>query len=1088
MAAAASSAVAINPVTGKPIKILTLEPALWRNAKTLVWFNAADAAALDPTAASAWSRWTCGAESLAAWEVLRNRGIRADVVLCLDSPSAAEAWFARGSWAEARLVVVPKTTIETITYEVFAKYRVTNVLCIDEIKDLYKFLGPAWDGTLEDAKTILALLLRSRTSFPLQPTETRADVAASYGLKAAPVRSAPPPLWVITQFYNPEKSRRRRELTTCLEQNLANPYVDKVILLNETACVPARLAGHSKLVEEIVGKRITYADVLRWIRLEAPANAIVAFVNADIFLDSSEAMRALWSIDIDSKFIALLRWDVEGAAAEQINAAKLFGPRPDSQDTWIVSAGSVQAMDVKDWTPFEFAFGKAGCDNAITYEMMRRRFMVCNPALTLRTYHYHTSQVRTYDPRDIVDRPFYVHLTPTGIHDMEPVYDVKGAAATTGTESVPSSKPILRPLRGPITEAQARTFSTMIKRVTSDEVILSPQGDNAWTAPPTTIYKMRNVFQTRDGLAFAYNSIFVGRNKASVEAWTKSEISSLSASMPVEEGVIAPCPDTVAKDPGRYVLEYLSKVLLLRKKAGLQGGEFWCSKAAGITPALRAFNWGAAEIPVLSRDDTAQAWCREAALLLHDDRPKDHCTREEMEALRGALGLGGWIEGVREEDRRVVVAVDGQWITDESAEELERELETRGLRCKIVWENATSLDTVLFSLKGAWGFIVGSKSSLVAWSWVLPREARVWEVQSEMEPSIRLLHMAGAADLRHRMVIVPKGAPTVTEIDGVRVRLRDDCLGELGQPVQAAEPAQPTQPAEQIQPDVPKLILPSSSRSDFFSHAGDSFRELARLWAEKGYVALEESPELTQVWLGGVGDTLLYDRPTLEWLAKAPKEEMRWREALFGNPLPASALGLPGVPAAKPWIFWPRRPRLVEDAVAAGIGAASYEDRARRVVFYGRSENAVQMQRRTTQDWSAAFTDSADEFVHVKGASEPYPLTQMEYLKRLAGARFGLCLAGYGRKCHREIECFAMGCVPLVAPEVDMSSYADPPLEGIHYVRVKTPDEAARVAKDTSAEIWAAMSAAGRDWWRRNASVAGSWKTTLSALAPSSQV
>lgn len=1073
MVAAASSAVAINPVTGKPIKILTLEPALWRNAKTLAWFNAADAEALDPATAHTWSRWNSGAESLPAWEALRARGVRADVVLCLDSPSVAEAWFARGSWADARLVVVPKATIEAITYEVFAKYRVTNVLCIDEIKDLYKFLGPAWDGTLEDAKTILALLLRSRASFPLQPTDARADIVASYGLKAAPVRSAPPPLWVITQFYNPEKSKRRREITTCLEQNLANPYVDKVILLNETACVPARLAGHSKLVEEVVGKRITYADVLRWIRLEAPANAIVAFVNADIFFDAGEGMRALWSIDLDSKFLALLRWDVEGAAAEQINAAKLFGPRPDSQDTWIVSAGSVQAMDVKDWASFEFPFGKAGCDNAITYEMMRRRFMVCNPALTLRTYHYHTSQVRTYDPRDIVDRPFYVHLTPTGIHDMEPVYDVKASAATTGIEVIPTSQPILRPLRGPITDAQARTFCTMIKRTTSNEVALSPEGDNVWTAPPSTIYKMRNVFQTRDGLAFGYNSIFVGRNKASVEAWTKSEISSLSASMPVDQGVIVPCPDVTAKDPGRYLLEYLSKVLLLRKRGGLEAGEFWCSKDAGLTSVLRAFNWGAAEIPVLSRDDTAQAWCREAALLLHDDRPKDHCTREEMEALRGALGLGGWIEGVREEDKRVVIVVDGKWITDESAEELEKELETRGLRAKIVWENATSLDTVLFSLKGAWGLVVGSKSSLAAWSWVLPRGARVWEVQSEMEPSIRLLHMAGAADLKHRMVIVPKGAPTVAEIEGVRVRLRDDCLGELGQPAQAA----------------PKLILPSS-RADFFSHAGDSFRELARLWAEKGYVALEESPEATQVWLGGIGDVLLYDRPTLEWLAKAPKEEMRWREALFGNPLPASALGLPGVPAAKPWIFWPRRPRLVEDAVAAGIGAASYEDRARRLVFYGRSENAVQMQRRTTQDWSVAFTDPADEFVHVKGASEQYPLTQMEYLKRLASARFGLCLAGYGRKCHREIECFAMGCVPIVAPEVDMSSYADPPLEGTHYVRVKSPEEAARVAKETPAETWAAMSAAGRDWWRRNASVAGSWATTLASvgLAGTSQV
>jgi hypothetical protein len=245
-------------------------------------------------------------------------------------------------------------------------------------------------------------------------------------------------------------------------------------------------------------------------------------------------------------------------------------------------------------------------------------------------------------------------------------------------------------------------------------------------------------------------------------------------------------------------------------------------------------------------------------------------------------------------------------------------------------------------------------------------------------------------------------------------------------------------------------------------------------------VRLEESSTATQVWLGAVGDTLLYDRPTLEWLAAAPPAEQRWRQALFGNPAPASALGVSPAPA--PWIFWPRRPRLVEDAVAAGIGAAGYEDRARRLVFYGRSENAVQLERRTAAEWSSVATGPADEFVHVKGTG-PYPFTQMEYLRRLAGARFGLCLAGYGRKCHREVECMAMGCVPVVAPEVDMSSYADPPVEGVHYLRVGSPEEAARVVAELGADTWAKMSAAGRDWWRRNASAEGSWKTTAAAVA-----
>jgi hypothetical protein len=261
-----------------------------------------------------------------------------------------------------------------------------------------------------------------------------------------------------------------------------------------------------------------------------------------------------------------------------------------------------------------------------------------------------------------------------------------------------------------------------------------------------------------------------------------------------------------------------------------------------------------------------------------------------------------------------------------------------------------------------------------------------------------------------------------------------------------------------------------------FDHAGDSFREMARLWAAAGYVSVVDDPDVTQVWLelpNGLKH-LLYDRPTLEWFAAAPAAEMKALEApgakaLFGNPAPLSVAAT----AALSWFFWPRRPSLVERIAVGPSPATSFSARNQALVFYGRSENAVQRGRRTTADWAAACTD----FVHVDGL-KPYPFTQEEYLHRLAAARFGLCLAGYGLKCHREIECMAMGCVPIVAPEVDMTNYAVPPQEGVHYFCAADPDEARRIAATTSEEEWSAMSAACRAWWRANASVEGSWRLT----------
>jgi hypothetical protein len=424
-------------------------------------------------------------------------------------------------------------------------------------------------------------------------------------------------------------------------------------------------------------------------------------------------------------------------------------------------------------------------------------------------------------------------------------------------------------------------------------------------------------------------------------------------------------------------------------------------------------------------------------------------SREEVGALRGALGLGGWKAAA---DKKLVVVVDSKWVTDEVADALNA-IETEGLTVKVIWTGRTSLDACLHSLRGAWGVIV-SDMTLSPWLWVLPRGAFVWEIQSEMSPSINLLHLAAAAELKHRLTIVPRSSNDVE-----KKSLTEKLLADLRACVE------PPRLAEPIQKQKPKLFMPKG-HTGFYAHAGDSFREVASLWAERGYVDLVPSPA-HQVWLHAVGDTLLYDRPTHQWLEQAPPKERIFRRALFGNPAPPNTLPPFMV---TPWSFWPRRPALVEAAVATGL--RTWESRAQSVVFYGRSENAVQKSRRD-QAWATACS----EFVHVDGLSK-YPFTAEEYLERLANSRYGLCLAGYGFKCHREIECMAMGTVPIVAPEVDMENYAEPPQEGLHYLRATKPEDVAPLVKNITAERWTMMSAACRDWWTRNASVDGMWAVT----------
>ena len=73
----------------------------------------------------------------------------------------------------------------------------------------------------------------------------------------------------------------------------------------------------------------------------------------------------------------------------------------------------------------------------------------------------------------------------------------------------------------------------------------------------------------------------------------------------------------------------------------------------------------------------------------------------------------------------------------------------------------------------------------------------------------------------------------------------------------------------------------------------------------------------------------------------------------------------------------------------------------------------------------------------------------------------------------------ALGCVPLITPEVSLS-YSDPLVEGVHYHRVASPDDVARL-RQTSDE-WRRMSDACRAWYARSVHSAATMASTLASV------
>ena len=268
---------------------------------------------------------------------------------------------------------------------------------------------------------------------------------------------------------------------------------------------------------------------------------------------------------------------------------------------------------------------------------------------------------------------------------------------------------------------------------------------------------------------------------------------------------------------------------------------------------------------------------------------------------------------------------------------------------------------------------------------------------------------------------------------------------------------------------VPKQPMPRP-----WDHTNDSFREEIMLIQNKN------KQDVSVVFDGTKNLVLepavmLYDRDTIQWFQTEPEFPLITGVYLGNCDMANDGKALIGAGfEARPWIYWPRRPIFVEALIMKGEGARGYAERPIESLFIGNYENAIQQQHRTSQDWSK----SVSEFHLTSGSTHKF--TPKEYLQKLAQARFGLTLRGYGVKCHREVELMAFGTVPIVTPNVNTTDYQEPLVEGVHYVRANHPSEVPDILKAITPEQWQTMSIACKDWYMRNIHSTSMWSTFMS--------
>ena len=226
------------------------------------------------------------------------------------------------------------------------------------------------------------------------------------------------PIYLVCQFFIHRDKSRRKEIQYCLQKNCENPLIHTIFLLNEKIYSEKELGvSDTRKIKQInIQKRLTFKSVFDFIRSES-IHGFVVIVNSDIMVDHTIEKLHYSRLSTTKSMIALLRYEYDDVYVPfdtNCDQSKIFGPRADSQDTWIIH--SSQNVPTNHLSLFDFPFGKPGCDNKMVFLFHFLGYRVYNDPVAIRTYHFHTTKLRDYGVTDTL-LPIFEYLCPYGMDD-----------------------------------------------------------------------------------------------------------------------------------------------------------------------------------------------------------------------------------------------------------------------------------------------------------------------------------------------------------------------------------------------------------------------------------------------------------------------------------------------------------------------------------------------------------------------------------------------------------------------------------------------------------------------------------------------
>jgi hypothetical protein len=205
---------------------------------------------------------------------------------------------------------------------------------------------------------------------------------------------------LLTGWYS---SYRNDENMECLQKNLKNPFIDKIVLICEDN---TEFPIHEKIIGVRVSRRPTYNVFFE--EANKLNGDISVVTNSDVYFD--DTIKYMEYLDEDDCYV-LSRWEVK-----KDRIGKFHWDHPDSQDAWAFK-GKIKKLE------YDFGLGYLGCDNRVAHELKTLGYNVTNPSKSIIVNHLHL-EVRAHNANhkesDRVPPPYL--WTPSSY--VEPLFSI----------------------------------------------------------------------------------------------------------------------------------------------------------------------------------------------------------------------------------------------------------------------------------------------------------------------------------------------------------------------------------------------------------------------------------------------------------------------------------------------------------------------------------------------------------------------------------------------------------------------------------------------------------------------------------------